>query len=680
MSRTILLLSATPRDAAPLRADEEMREIQDALARSRYRDEFVVVSRTAVRPRDVRHALLTYRPAIVHFSGHGRGAQGLVLEDDHGHSLPVAGDRLAELLALAGKTRIECVLLNACHSQAQIDSIAQHVPFVIGMSEAVHDRAGIVFAAAFYQGLGNGESIPCAYELGCNATAMAGLAVDRVAVLAQRPMALSEGAGVARHGSIRRAKRAMAAAAAFVGVSSLLGFAALKPELTIPMLSHGPGGVVLAVDAGATPRELHIYQALCEDLRVQAPQEVRCVELPRFGIDHEELLRRATQARASLLVRVMEEQELGMFPVSAEPAPLLASIPKVHVPSPDASQALAPVVLALSRVMAGALDMNAGRVPPPDPDLVGWRVATLAWYLAVLAGDHAVLPPKLVHGAMQRCRQEVTLADVYCALAHYVHAQLEPTPPDARAWLEELVAHGPAWFHDSLLLELAADDCTADAEGTTALLLRMAAAWQRAPCRRMALIGVASCVVAQGRGSEAAEQLRPIAYPRDEEIDQCPAAVRAAAFSERAAHNMLASQWHQAEQDFGNAWRLGGDPADLLNWAEAVLHQRHQRDDVRAVVGSSLDVRHFDGAYRLLAVFLRWLATQADQDGAQLLELYAALPLHGSALIDDGETLLGLACSEDPAAPACHAYRIMREPKGPDSIDSLRRVLVAARQ
>ena len=187
MPRTILLLSATPRDAAPLRADEEMREIQDALARSRCRDEFVLVSRTAVRPGDVRHALLTYRPAIVHFSGHGRGTQGLVLEDDHGHSLPVAGDSLAELLALTGEAQIECVLLNACHSRAQIHSIAQHVPFVVGMVDSVDDRASIVFAVAFYEGLGSGESIPSAHALGCNAVRMSGLAVDRVAVLVERP-------------------------------------------------------------------------------------------------------------------------------------------------------------------------------------------------------------------------------------------------------------------------------------------------------------------------------------------------------------------------------------------------------------------------------------------------------------------------------------------------------------
>lgn len=187
MTRTILFLSAQPRDTAPLRIDEEIREIHDALSRSRHRDDLIMVTRTAVRPRDVRQALLAHRPAVLHFSGHGR-EQGVVLEDDDGQSLLVDGDVLAELLGLAICPRIECLVLNVCHSHRHTESLVRHIPFVIGMSHAVMDRAGIVFAGAFYEGLGNGESIPFAYELGCNAVRMSGLAMDRIAVLATQRM------------------------------------------------------------------------------------------------------------------------------------------------------------------------------------------------------------------------------------------------------------------------------------------------------------------------------------------------------------------------------------------------------------------------------------------------------------------------------------------------------------
>lgn len=164
MPRTILILSSTPRDMKPLRANAETREMEDAIRRARDWDEYQVVVRPGIRARDVHRMLLEHRPAIVHFSGHGRGAQGLVLEDDDGDSLPVSGADLARMLGHF-RDGIECVLINSCWSDAQVEEIANHIPFVIGMNQALDDRAAISFATAFYESLANGESIPSAYEL-----------------------------------------------------------------------------------------------------------------------------------------------------------------------------------------------------------------------------------------------------------------------------------------------------------------------------------------------------------------------------------------------------------------------------------------------------------------------------------------------------------------------------------
>jgi hypothetical protein len=183
MPRTILILSSTPRDMAPLRVHEEVREIEEAIRRARYRDEYQVVVRLGARARDVHRALLEHRPAIVHFSGHGRGELGVVLEDDSGDSLIVSSSHFAHILGLFGH-EIECVLLNACHSEAQIDAIARQIPYVIGMNQALHDRAAVTFAGAFYEALANGKSVPFAYELACGAVSVNGLGLEHVAVLA----------------------------------------------------------------------------------------------------------------------------------------------------------------------------------------------------------------------------------------------------------------------------------------------------------------------------------------------------------------------------------------------------------------------------------------------------------------------------------------------------------------
>ena len=182
MPRTILILSSTPRDMAPLRVHEEVREIEDAIRRARYRDEYQVVVRLGLRARDMHRALLDHRPAIVHFSGHGHGELGVVLEDDSGDSLIVSSSHLAHILGLFAHD-IECVLLNACHSQAQVEAIARHIPFVVGMSQVLHDRAAVTFASAFYEALANGNSVPFAHELACSAVSVNGLGLEHVAVL-----------------------------------------------------------------------------------------------------------------------------------------------------------------------------------------------------------------------------------------------------------------------------------------------------------------------------------------------------------------------------------------------------------------------------------------------------------------------------------------------------------------
>jgi hypothetical protein len=64
-------------------------------------------------------------------------------------------------------TQVNCVVLNACYSEAQAKAIAEYIPFVIGMKQAIGDQAAIAFAVGFYRALGAGRSLEEAYEFGC---------------------------------------------------------------------------------------------------------------------------------------------------------------------------------------------------------------------------------------------------------------------------------------------------------------------------------------------------------------------------------------------------------------------------------------------------------------------------------------------------------------------------------
>jgi hypothetical protein len=180
--KKILILTANPKNTDKLRLDEEVREIQAGLERAKKRDRFEIVTRWALRVDDLRRALLDHEPQIVHFSGHGAGEHGLALENSSGQMQLVSTESLVRLFKLF-KDTIECVVLNACYSEAQAEAIHQHVDYVVGMNKAIGDRAAIEFAVGFYDALGAGRSYADAYEFGCSAIDLEGIPESLTPVL-----------------------------------------------------------------------------------------------------------------------------------------------------------------------------------------------------------------------------------------------------------------------------------------------------------------------------------------------------------------------------------------------------------------------------------------------------------------------------------------------------------------
>jgi hypothetical protein len=209
--KTILFLAANPKGTSPLRLEQEARDINDELRRAYQGEQFKLEQRWAVRSRDIQQAMLDIRPQIVHFSGHGKGSkialpkqdnaseptfrsaqtlerrvslqseelqtsseEGLVFEDEMEREKLVSGGALAGLFELFTDD-VECVVLNGCYSETQARAIAEYVPYVIGMNDAISDQAAIEFSVGFYKALGAGRSIEFAYKLGCNAIQIEGI-------------------------------------------------------------------------------------------------------------------------------------------------------------------------------------------------------------------------------------------------------------------------------------------------------------------------------------------------------------------------------------------------------------------------------------------------------------------------------------------------------------------------
>jgi hypothetical protein len=187
--KSILLLAANPKGIKSLRLQEEERDIKERLRLAGY-GKIPINSTGATRPRDIQQVMLDFNPQIVHFSGHGAGQDGLVFENATGQEKLVSSEALASLFKLFSD-RVECVVLNACYSQFQAEAIAQNIEYVIGMSQAIGDRAAIEFAVGYYTALASEQSIEFAFALGCNAVQLEGLPEHLTPVLFKRGKLIS---------------------------------------------------------------------------------------------------------------------------------------------------------------------------------------------------------------------------------------------------------------------------------------------------------------------------------------------------------------------------------------------------------------------------------------------------------------------------------------------------------
>ena len=164
---TILLLSANPGGSLPLQLDQERRAIDQEVASSRSSARLEVRTADAVRLDDLQRVMLRYRPVRAHFSGHGHRQAGIQVVDEAGQTLSVPPRALSGLFRILGDG-LQCVVLNACHTDDQAAAIARHVPCVVGMRRAVLDDTAILFAAGFYRGLADGRTFRTSFQLACN--------------------------------------------------------------------------------------------------------------------------------------------------------------------------------------------------------------------------------------------------------------------------------------------------------------------------------------------------------------------------------------------------------------------------------------------------------------------------------------------------------------------------------
>lgn len=162
ISKPILFISANPRNTGRLRIDSEQRAVQRQLDRAPEDARFKFIPVPAARVDDILDALSTYRPMIVHFSGHAMRSGELLLEDESGAAKSVDPTYFFK----RERNGLSCVFLNACFSRQMANEIVARVPHVVVMKKQIGDRAAKVFAEGFYRGIVEGLGPPQAFQEG----------------------------------------------------------------------------------------------------------------------------------------------------------------------------------------------------------------------------------------------------------------------------------------------------------------------------------------------------------------------------------------------------------------------------------------------------------------------------------------------------------------------------------
>lgn len=159
---TLLLGLFSHSKTEDLQQDKEHARIADAVAGS----PIAVEVRAGIKAEDLFGCLREHRPEMVHFSGHGAGEDGLLLQNLDDGATTVDGPELAHCFkSLADQgIAIRVVVLNACLAEQQARAIAPYVDYVIGTRLPVYDDSAITFAYVFYDALTDGMSVPDAFE------------------------------------------------------------------------------------------------------------------------------------------------------------------------------------------------------------------------------------------------------------------------------------------------------------------------------------------------------------------------------------------------------------------------------------------------------------------------------------------------------------------------------------
>jgi hypothetical protein len=161
--QAILYIAASPKNVATLQVDHEFKKIKAVLEAGTERDRFeLLLPLLSVTLEDFLQARHRFKPAIIHFSGHGL-EEGLLFATSQNVFQVIPTEILEDVFkGMEAYTKI--VVLNACYASAQAKIISANGIYVMGMNAPVTDDAALYLSENFYRFLADGQQAEEAFH------------------------------------------------------------------------------------------------------------------------------------------------------------------------------------------------------------------------------------------------------------------------------------------------------------------------------------------------------------------------------------------------------------------------------------------------------------------------------------------------------------------------------------
>ncbi len=179
----ILFIKVNPEGTTNLFLDTEENSIEESRMSSDNRDYFEIKSKGAVTIDMLHSYLESYKPNILHISGHGSDEGVLYFHDEENYKKEVSLNMFSEFIQNY-KPNLKCVFINACFSlNEKHDFAVTENQAVIGMKSVVPNDTALSFSRAFYTSFFEGKSICNSFQTAVDVVGINGFGEESIPIL-----------------------------------------------------------------------------------------------------------------------------------------------------------------------------------------------------------------------------------------------------------------------------------------------------------------------------------------------------------------------------------------------------------------------------------------------------------------------------------------------------------------